>query len=138
MLRQLDHIAIVVRDTEDALKFYRDTLGLPVVLSEIMADSGVRLTHLDLGNIHLQLVQPLREGHPLLAHLEKHGEGLHHLCLRVESVPAAVAQLPQMGLKPRNPRLHSGPRGRQAAFIDPATTRGVLWEMTGDPPPTGP
>jgi len=136
MFKKLDHIAIVVRDTEEALKFYRDTLGLPLVLSEVIEEAGVRLTHLDLGNLHLQLVEPLRADHPLSAHLRQHGEGLHHVCLLVDHVPQAMAALPQHGLASRNLQPHRGPRGRQAAFIDPATTRGVLWEMTAPPVPT--
>jgi methylmalonyl-CoA/ethylmalonyl-CoA epimerase len=129
--RKLDHIAIVVRDTDEALKFYRDTLGLPIVLSEVLEDVGVRLTHLDLGVAHLQLVQPLRPDHPLQQHLQKHGEGLHHLCFQVPDVPAAVAALPALGLAQRGTQLHRGPRGRKAAFVDPAGTRGVLLEFTG-------
>ena len=119
-----------MRDTEEALGFYRDTLGLPVVLSELIEQAGVRLTHLDLGNLHLQLVQPVHEDHPLQQHLDQHGEGLHHLCLLVDDIPRAISQLAQMGLAAKSPQPHRGPRARQAAFIDPATTRGVLWEMT--------
>ena len=65
MFKSLDHIAIVVHDTDAALGFYRDQLGLPVVVDEVIASGGVRLTHLDLGNIHLQLVQPTTADHPL-------------------------------------------------------------------------
>lgn len=132
MFKRLDHIAIVVRDTDDALGFYRDTLGLPLVLSEVIEEAGVRLTHLDLGNLHLQLVQPMREDHPLQQFLDQYGEGLHHLCLGVDDVPRAVAQLPQQGLAAKSAEPHRGPRGRKAAFIDPQTTRGVLWEMTSE------
>jgi methylmalonyl-CoA/ethylmalonyl-CoA epimerase len=132
MFNKLDHIAIVVKNTEEALSFYRDTLGLPVVLSEEMADSKVRLTHLDLGNVHLQLVEPLTPDHPLQQHLSEHGEGLHHLCMRVDNVPHALSSLQKKGLKPRNPNLHSAPREREAAFINPDNTRGILWELTGE------
>ena len=52
----LDHLAIVVPDTEAALKVWRDTLGLPLLYSEVVNGGAVRLTHLDLGNTHLQLV----------------------------------------------------------------------------------
>lgn len=134
MFGALDHVAIVVRNTAEALKFYRDTLGLPVVLSEELPSVGVRLTHLDLGNTHLQLVEPLRPDHPLSRHLEEHGEGLHHLCLRVKDVEATVAKLPERGLRRRGEANHAGPCGRVAAFLDPATTRGVLWEITSEPP----
>ena len=133
MFKKLDHIAIVVRDTDDALKFYRDQLGLPFILSEVIGKLNVRLTHLDPGNVTLQLVQPLTEEHPLQEHLAKHGEGLHHLCLAVDDVPGSMAALPDFGLKVRPNEPHPGPRGKQAAFIDPTTTRGVQWEMTGPP-----
>jgi len=82
MFNKLDHIAILVRDTDEA--FYRDTLRLPVLVSEELAEVGVRLTHLDMGNVKLQLVQPLREDHPLMEQLNEKGEGLHHLCWGVE------------------------------------------------------
>lgn len=135
MFQSLDHIAIVVQDTEEALRFYRDVLGLPVLLSEVLEEQAVRLTHLDLGNTHLQLVEPLKEEHPLSEHLRQHGEGLHHLCLRVDSVPGAIQTLPERGLRSRDAQPRRGPRGKQAAFIDPATTRGVLVEITAEKPP---
>lgn len=59
MFTQLDHIAIIVSKTEEALAFYRDRLGLAVLLSEELPEVGVRLTHLDLGPVELQLVEPL-------------------------------------------------------------------------------
>ena len=132
LFKRLDHIAIVVRDTDEALKFYRDTLGLSVDIDEIIPTGGVRLTHLNMGNTHLQLVQPITEDHPLQQHLKEHGEGLHHLCFETEDVQATVDGMAARGLNPRNPSPHDGPRGRKAAFIDPADSRGVLWEMTGD------
>ena len=133
MFKSLDHIAIVVRNIDDALTFYRDQLGLPVVVDEVIEDVGVRLTHLDFGNVHLQLVQPMTDDHPLQEHLKKNGEGLHHLCLHVDDVNQSIADLPNHGIKAKNQPPHSGPHGRAAAFMDPATTRGVIWEMTSDP-----
>lgn len=129
--KQLDHLAIVVQDTEEALKFYHDVLGLPVLFSERHDDQGVRLTHLDLGNLHLQLVEPLRADHPLQADLAANGERLHHLCFRVDNVPAAMQALPERGLQSRDAAPRSGTCGKQAAFVDPAGTRGILVELTG-------
>jgi methylmalonyl-CoA/ethylmalonyl-CoA epimerase len=133
MFQRLDHIAIVVRDTEEALTFYRDRLGLPVLFSEVMEEQGARLTHLDMGGAHLQLVQPLRDDHPLTVHLNEKGEGLHHLCFLVDSVPDAMQALPAKGLPSRDPAPRRGPNGRKAAFLDPAATRGVLLEITSEP-----
>ena len=133
MFRRLDHIAIVVSDTDEALAFYRDALGLPLLFSEVLEEQAVRLTHLDLGNTHLQLVQPLRDDHPLRDYLNQHGEGLHHLCFLVENVPQTMEVLPEHGLVSRDQAPRRGPRGRQAAFIQPETTRRVLLEITADP-----
>jgi methylmalonyl-CoA/ethylmalonyl-CoA epimerase len=133
--QHLDHIAIVVRDTDEALKFYRDTLGLPFLFSQVMPDAPIRLTHLDAGRgIHLQLVQPLQADHPLSAWLQKNGEGLQHLCFKVDSVADSMKTLPGLGLAVRDKAPRSGPNGRASAFLDPAATRGVQLEITSEPP----
>jgi methylmalonyl-CoA/ethylmalonyl-CoA epimerase len=133
--QHLDHIAIVVRDTDEALKFYRDELGLPFLFSQVMPDAPIRLTHLDAGGgVHLQLVQPLKDDHPLNAWLQKNGEGLQHLCFKVDSVADSMKTLPGLGLAVRDMAPRSGPNGRASAFLDPAATRGVQLEITSEPP----
>lgn len=130
MFQGLDHLAIVVPDTEAALKVWRDRLGFPVVLSEIVNDHTVRLTHLDLGNTHLQLVEPLVPDHPLQEWLRLHGPSLHHLCLRVPEVAAVMAEAPRHGL-PTAPAAHQGTLGKRALFLDKSATQGVQVEVTG-------
>lgn len=132
MFKELDHLAIVVRDTDESLKFYRDVMGLPVLFSQELPDQPVRLTHLDMGNTHLQLVQPLSDDHPLQAWLDEHGEGLHHFCFFVDSVEKMIETLPEHGIPSRDKTPRSGPNGRRAAFIDPENTRGVLIEITSE------
>jgi len=132
--QRLDHIAIIVRDTDEALKFYRDQLGLPFLFSQVMPDAPIRLTHLDAGGgVHLQLVQPLKDDHPLNAWLQKNGEGLQHLCFKVDSVAESMKTLPGLGLTVRDKAPRCGPNGRASAFLDPAATRGVQLEITSDP-----
>ena len=137
LFRRLDHIAIVVNDTDDALRLYRDQMGLPVVIDEVIESGGVRLTHLDMGNVHLQLVMPMTESHPLREFLDTRGPGLHHLCFETDDVGATLAKLPQRGLKEKTLAPHDGPLGKKAGFVDSQTTGGVIWEMTdcGTSPP---
>ena len=130
MFNAFDHVAIVVKNTEEALPFYRDKLGLKFLFSEVMHDQNVRLTHLELGGGHLQLVEPLTPEHPLSEHLRQHGEGLHHICFQVENVTQAIGELPSIGLASRDAKPRSGPRGRHSAFLKPETTRGVIFEIT--------
>lgn len=123
----LDHLAIVVDDTDAALATWRDVMGFPVLYSEVVNSGTVRLTHLDLGNTHLQLVQPLVADHPLKQWLEKNGSGLHHFCLKVADVDAAIAESPV----PAGPKPHQGTQGKRAVFLDKSATGGVVVELTG-------
>ena len=123
----LDHLAIVVPDTEAALKVWRDVMGLPLLYSEVVNGGTVRLTHLDLGTTHLQLVEPLTPDHPLKAWLEKNGPGLHHFCLKVDNVSEAMAA----SAVPTAPQPHQGAQGKRAVFLDKAHTQGVQVEFTG-------
>jgi methylmalonyl-CoA/ethylmalonyl-CoA epimerase len=129
--RSLDHVAIVVPDTEAALKIWRDRVGLKVLFSEVVNNGALRLTHLDLGNTHLQLVQPLKPDHPLQAWLAKNGAGLHHLCLAVDDVGATFVEMPKQGL-PVAAAPHQGTQGRRALFLDRSTTQDVQLEVTGN------
>ena len=126
----LDHLAIVVPDTEEELLVWRDRLGLKVLYSEVVNDGAVRLTHLDLGNTHLQLVEPLAADHPLKAWLQKNGPGLHHFCFKVDNVGEANDELPGQGL-PVAQMIHQGTQGRRALFLDRSATQGVQVEVTG-------
>lgn len=127
----LDHFAICVPSTDDALKIWRDTLGFPVVCSEVVNGGAVRLTHLDLGNTYLQLVEPLTPDHPLRAWLAQHGPGLHHFCLRVTDVAASHDELIAAGLANLAPPPHQGTQGKRALFLLKSATQNVQVEITG-------
>ena len=123
----LDHLAIAVQDTEKALRIWRDTFGFEVLYSEEVSGAAVRLTHLDLGNTQLQLVQPLTADHPLQAWLAKNGPGLHHFCLKVDDVGEAMKDSPV----PTAPNAHQGTQGKRALFLEKSATQGVQVELTG-------
>ena len=132
MFKGLDHVAILVEDTEAALKVYRDRLGLPLLFSEVVNDGAVRLTHLDMGNVQLQLVEPLEPTHPLARHLRDKGPGLHHICFSVDDVESAMAAGPERGIEIAQERPHQGTQGKRAAFLAKGSTGGVQIEITGE------
>ena len=117
-LRRLDHVAVLVRSTDEALEFYAGRLGLRVHSSEVIEQPHVRLTYLDAGNMFLQFVEPLDGDSPLTRWLEEHGEGLHHLCFGVDDVATAVRALSARCARERpRPRLelpHGGGQPRSA------------------------
>ena len=127
LLRRLDHVAVLVRDTESALAFYSGRLGLAVASSEELASPHVRLTYLDAGNAYLQLVEPLDDESPLASWLDEHGEGLHHICFGVDDVGTAISALSDPGTEVV---LGSG-RGRPSGFVSSAAANGVIVECTG-------
>jgi methylmalonyl-CoA/ethylmalonyl-CoA epimerase len=115
-----------VRSTDDALEFYAGRLGLRVHSSEVIEQPHVRLTYLDVGNVFLQLVEPLDGDSPLTTWLDEQGEGLHHLCFAVDDVAAAVADLSDPG----TPVVLGNGRGRVSGFITAAGSHGVRLECT--------
>jgi methylmalonyl-CoA/ethylmalonyl-CoA epimerase len=125
-LRRLDHVAVLVRDTEEALRFYSGRLGLAVASSEEIPTPHVRLTYLDAGNAYIQLVQPLAVDSPLSGWLDEHGEGLHHICFGVDDVAGAVGELSDPGAEVS---LGQG-RGRVSSFVSTAGSHGVRIECT--------
>ena len=125
-IRRLDHVAVVVRDTEEALGFYSGRLGLAVASSEEIPTPHVRLTYLDAGNAYVQLVEPLDADSPLAAWLDEHGGGLHHICFAVDDVAGAVASLSDPGAEVV---LGSG-RGRVSSFVTSSNGNAVRIECT--------
>lgn len=126
LVRRLDHVAIVVRSTAEALRFYEGHLGLHVQSSEEIDAPPVRLTYIDAGNAFLQLVEPLDGTSPIAAWLEQHGEGLHHVCFGVDDVEQAVSWLSDPGSE-----VHLGNgRGRISSFVSTSGSHGVRIECT--------
>ena len=124
-IRRLDHVAVAVRDTERALAFFRDQLGLKVVRTEEVMPARVRLTYLDLGNAYLQLVEPLDEQAPICDHLDQFGEGMHHIGLAVDDVVDDVT-----ALAPHQAYTLGSGRGRRAVFLPGDAPHNVRVELT--------
>jgi methylmalonyl-CoA/ethylmalonyl-CoA epimerase len=130
MFSGVDHIAIAVNNMDEALEFWRDRFHLNVILQEKVNDDTVLLTHLSLGNVQLQLVEPLIQHGPLYAWLKEHGPGLHHFCLKVDDTVVALSDAVDRGLATASTTMHQGTNGKRAVFLDKSTT-GVLVELTG-------
>ena len=125
-IRRLDHVAVAVRDTEEALRYFRDHLGLEVAKTEELESPHVRLTYLDTGNAYIQLLEPLDADGDLARWIDERGEGLHHICFGVDDVLAAAKELAGDGPAPT---AGSG-RGRVSAFVPGSAVHGVRVECT--------
>ncbi len=131
MPKRIDHVAIIVRNIEQALVFYRDTLGIvPSVIKEIPTEQ-VRIAFLPMGGpggSEIELIEPTTADSSLSKFLEKRGEGLHHICLEVEDINAALAEMQEKGAPVLDKQPRIAAEGR-AIFIHPKGTNGVLLEL---------
>ncbi|TMB91298.1 MAG: methylmalonyl-CoA epimerase [Chloroflexi bacterium] len=131
MPRRIDHVAIIVRNIEQALVFYRDTLGItPSEIKEVPTEQ-VRIAFLPMGGpggSELELIEPITPDSSLTRFLEKRGEGLHHICLEVADIDAALAEMQEKGVPvlDKQPRIAASGR---AIFLHPKGTNGVLLEL---------
>lgn len=125
---RLHHVAIVVRDLEQALGFYRDRLGLSLGAVVPVESDGVRIAFLDVGESKVELVEPTEPSTGVARFLESRGEGFHHVCLEVADLGAELDRLAEKGIEliDRSPR-----RGAEGpvAFIHPRSCHGVLVEL---------
>ncbi len=131
MPKRIDHVAIIVRNIEQALVFYRDTLGIaPSEIKEVPTEQ-VRIAFLPMGGpggSEIELIEPTRPDSSLAKFLEKRGEGLHHICLEVENIDAALAEMQEKGTPVLDKQPRIAAEGR-AIFIHPKAAHGVLLEL---------
>lgn len=124
----LDHIGIAVRSLE-AAKIYKD-LGLEVEHVETVETQRVKTAFLSVGDANLELLEPTSPDSPIAKFIEKRGEGIHHICLRVDDIEAHLARLKAEGYKLINDAPVPGAHNCRVAFLHPAAGNGVLIELS--------
>jgi methylmalonyl-CoA/ethylmalonyl-CoA epimerase len=129
VLTAVDHVGVAVEDLEAALALYRDTLGMPLVHRETIAEQGLEAALLDVGESHIELLAPLGPDTTVGKFLARRGPGLHHVAYRVKSVEEALAALSKAGMRLIDEQPRTGIRNSRVAFIHPSSTGGVLTEI---------
>ena len=126
---KIDHIGIATGQLNEATAIWRDSLGLELDSTEEVAEQGVRVAMLAIGETHIELLEPMTQNSPVGKFLEKRGPGLHHIAIRVDDIQAALARLRANGARliDKTPRVGAG--GCLVAFIHPSSTNGVLLEL---------
>ena len=127
MLKKIHHVGIVVRNLEDAYRFYRDALGLHVHKTAEVRDQGVRAALLTCGRSEIELLEPIDPQGTVARFLEKRGEGLHHVCFESDAVEHDLDAAKQKGIPLIDERPRAGLAGR-ICFLHPKGTAGVLIE----------
>jgi methylmalonyl-CoA epimerase len=124
----IDHLGIAVKSLAAAKRIY-EKLGLSVSPEEIVEQEKVRLVMVPVGESRLELLEPTSEDSTIAKFIAKRGEGLHHVCMRVPDLAAAVIRLKTEGVRLVSEEIKTGAGGHRYVFVHPASAGGVLLEL---------
>jgi methylmalonyl-CoA/ethylmalonyl-CoA epimerase len=128
-MSKVDHVGIAVNALSDSVPLYEALLGTPPSGREVVESEGVRVAFFGEGAGRVELLEPTAADSPVARFLERRGPGLHHVCLVVDDLDAALAGAADRGAEPLPPGIRVGAGGRRVAFLHPRSTGGVLLEM---------
>ncbi|MCL2768898.1 MAG: methylmalonyl-CoA epimerase [Solirubrobacterales bacterium] len=129
MFRRIDHVGVAVRGIDPALELWRERFQMQLVHREVVREQGVDAALLDVGENHIELLEPLSDDTPVGRFLAKHGPGMHHLAYQVDDIDSTLAELREGGIPLIDQRPRVGIRGARVAFLHPRGTGGVLTEL---------
>ncbi|MEM0474634.1 MAG: methylmalonyl-CoA epimerase [Zestosphaera sp.] len=127
---KLDHIGIAVKNLDEAVRFYRDVLGLELEGVEEVPEESVKVAMFRVGDTHIELLQGTTPESAISKFIEKRGEGIHHIAVRVEDVDKSVEVLKSRGavlVYDKSKLVSKG--SRKINFVHPKSTGGVLLEL---------
>jgi methylmalonyl-CoA/ethylmalonyl-CoA epimerase len=127
---KIEHIGIAVKNLDESVALWTEMLGLKVRGIEEIEERGVKLAHLELeGGPSVELVTPCGEDSPLEKFLKDKGEGIHHFCIEVGDIEAAIGKLKEKGIQLVHDEPQKGAEGSLIAFIHPRNFNGVMIEL---------
>ena len=130
-MKRIEHLGIAVKDIAAAEKIFTDVLGVEPYKKEEVADENVITSFFKTGESKVELLQSTSVDGPIARHIDKRGEGLHHVAFYVDDIEAEILRLKQLGY-----RCISGPKGgsdgKNIAFLHPSDTSKVLVELCAD------
>lgn len=129
MINKIDHIGVAVKSIDEALKFYTDVLGMECKGTEEVAEQKVRTAFIPTGDSEIELLESTSEDGPIAKFIERKGEGIQHIALRVLDIEKALEELKAKGVMLIDEKPRYGAGGAKIAFIHPKSTKGVLLEL---------
>ncbi len=129
MIQQIDHLGIAVRNLDESIEYYEKAFGLDCHGREEVASQKVKTAFFEVGEVHLELLEPTSADSPIAKFLEKNGEGIHHIAFRVDDVVGQLKQASDAGVQLIHEVPFDGAANKLVAFLHPKSTRGVLTEF---------
>ena len=130
----VDHIGVAVNNLDEAISLYRDVLGLKLEGTHVVEKQKVRVAFFSTGGeTRIELLEPTESDSPVAKFIERRGEGVHHIALKVRNIEAVLEELKGKGLRLVDEKQRIGVGGAKIAFIHPKSTRSVLYELCEKP-----
>jgi lactoylglutathione lyase/methylmalonyl-CoA/ethylmalonyl-CoA epimerase len=133
VIKNIDHIGVAVKSLEERVRLYRDVLGLTGISIEDVPSENARVGFVPLGESEIELLESTTPDGVVARFIEKRGEGIHHIALRVDDCAATLARLKAAGVRTVDDEPKPGSRGTKVAFVHPSATGGVLLELVEHP-----
>ena len=131
---EVDHIGVAVNKLDEAISLYRDILGLKLDGVHVLEEQKVRVAFFSTGGeTRIELLEPTDSESPVAKFIDRRGEGVHHIALRVRNIEAALEEFKRKGLRLVDEKPRVGVGGAKIAFIHPKSTRNVLFELCEKP-----
>ncbi len=127
MIRKIAHIGVAVKNVEEVEKLYSEILGLPITGREVSPDNKV--SFIPLGDTAIELLQSVKPDGAIARHIEKRGEGIHHIAFQVDNIDKALEEMKAKGISLIDQKPRSGAHNSRIAFLHPKNTYGVLVEL---------
>src|SRR5699024_10196462 len=128
-IKKIAHIGIAVKSLEDSVPFYRCVMKINVEAIEEVEYEKVKDAFLQVGETHLELLEPLEEDSTIQNFIAKRGEGIHHVALEVDDTNERLTDMRENGIRLINEEPKDGAGNAQIAFLHPKSTNGVLYEL---------
>jgi methylmalonyl-CoA/ethylmalonyl-CoA epimerase len=129
MITRIDHLGIAVQNLDTAVAYYENALGLKCAHREEVPDQKVRTAFFEVGDVHLELLEPTSPDSPVAKFLAKNGEGIHHLAFATDDITDQLAQAAGAGVRLIHEVPFVGAADKLVAFLHPKFTHGVLTEF---------
>ncbi len=129
MFGRIDHIGVAVEDLDAAVSLYRERFGMAQQHRETVEEQGVEAVLLEVGEGHVELLQPLGADTAVGKFLQKNGPGMHHVAYQTDDIESTLRSVRETGLRLIDEEPRTGIRGSRVAFLHPKATGGVLTEI---------
>jgi methylmalonyl-CoA/ethylmalonyl-CoA epimerase len=127
VIRKIAHIGVAVKNVDEVEKLYSEILGLPITGREVSPDNKV--SFVPLGDTAIELLESVKPDGAIARHIEKRGEGIHHIAFQVDNIDKALEEMKAKGVNLIDQKPRSGAHNSRIAFLHPKNTYGVLVEL---------